>query len=87
MNMIEIMAFMGLGPWEIIIVVGVIVLLFGATKIPTLMRNMGTGISEFKKGIKEGEKEASEEVKKEKEEEKKEEKKEEIKSGDSDPPK
>ena len=66
------------------VVVGVIVLLFGATKIPTLMRNMGTGISEFKKGIKEGEKEAADESKKEKESE---DKKEEVKSGDSDPPK
>ena len=84
MNMIELLAFMGLGPWEIVIVVGVIVLLFGATKIPTLMRNMGTGISEFKKGIKEGEKEAADESKKEKESE---DKKEEVKSGDSDPPK
>ena len=79
--MIECLAF-GLGPMEICIVVGAIVLLFGATKIPTLMRNMGSGISEFKKGLKDGEKEAADETKKEKETGDK--NKEEIKSGDSD---
>jgi len=39
---------------ELIVVVGVIVLLFGASKIPQLMRGMGQGIGEFKKGLKEG---------------------------------
>ena len=41
-------------PWEIAIVVGVLVLLFGAQKIPTLMRSLGSGVTEFKRGIKEG---------------------------------
>lgn len=39
---------------ELLVVVGVIVLLFGASKIPQLMRGMGQGIGEFKKGLKEG---------------------------------
>jgi len=39
---------------ELMVVVGVIVLLFGASKIPQLMRGMGQGIGEFKKGLKEG---------------------------------
>ena len=52
-----------IGHTEIIIVVGVILLLFGASKIPALMRSMGSGISQFKKGIKEGEQEAIEESK------------------------
>ena len=59
------------GTYEIVIVVGVIVLLFGAAKIPTLMRSMGSGISEFKKGLKEGEQDAADEGKKEPEPEKK----------------
>ena len=42
-----------LNPGEIIIVVLVVLLLFGASKIPKLMRSMGSGIGEFKKGLKE----------------------------------
>ncbi len=33
-----------------------VVLLFGAKKIPQLMRGVGSGIKEFKDGMKEGEK-------------------------------
>jgi sec-independent protein translocase protein TatA len=36
---------------EIGIIVLIIVLLFGATRIPELMRSIGTGFREFKKGI------------------------------------
>lgn len=56
--MLNALAIMGLSPGELLIIVGVIVLLFGAAKIPQLMRSMGQGLSEFKKGIKEGEKDA-----------------------------
>jgi sec-independent protein translocase protein TatA len=56
--MTSALAIMGLSPGELLIIVGVIVLLFGASKIPQLMRSMGQGLSEFKKGVKEGEKEA-----------------------------
>ena len=45
----------------ILIIVLVIVLLFGSAKIPQLMRGMGSGINEFKKGLKEGEKDAAKE--------------------------
>ena len=44
-----------LGPLEIIIIVGILVFLFGAKKIPELARGMGLGIKEFKKGLEEGE--------------------------------
>ena len=40
----------GLGAPELIVIAVVILLLFGATKIPQLMRGMGQGIGEFKKG-------------------------------------
>jgi sec-independent protein translocase protein TatA len=43
---------MGLSPMEIILVVGVVVLLFGAKKIPDLAKGLGTGIKEFKKATK-----------------------------------
>jgi sec-independent protein translocase protein TatA len=64
--MLNALAMMGLSPGELLIIVGVIVLLFGAAKIPQLMRSMGQGISEFKKGIKEGEKDAAVEAQAEK---------------------
>jgi sec-independent protein translocase protein TatA len=42
-----------IGP-EWIVVLLVIVLLFGAKKLPELARSLGRSTSEFKKGIKEG---------------------------------
>jgi sec-independent protein translocase protein TatA len=44
-----------LSPTHIVLVVLVLVLLFGAQKIPQLMRSLGSGMNEFKKGLKEGE--------------------------------
>ncbi len=38
---------------EILLIALVILLLFGAAKIPALMRSMGKGINEFKKGMNE----------------------------------
>ena len=38
-----------LGPTEILIIAVVVVVLFGARKIPELMKGVGTGIKEFKK--------------------------------------
>lgn len=46
----ETLAFIGtLGLPEILIILLIIVVLFGAKKIPELMRGLGTGIKEFKK--------------------------------------
>lgn len=41
-----------LGFWEILIILLVILLLFGGKRIPELMKGLGQGISNFKKGIK-----------------------------------
>lgn len=38
--------------WEAILIVGVVVLFFGAKKLPELARGMGQGIKEFKKATK-----------------------------------
>ena len=38
------------GPTELIIVLTIILLLFGAKRIPELARGLGSGIREFKKG-------------------------------------
>jgi sec-independent protein translocase protein TatA len=45
---------MNFGPWEWLIVLGVILLLFGAKKLPELARSLGKSSTEFKKGMKEG---------------------------------
>ena len=36
------------GPWQIVLVVIIVLLLFGGKKIPELMRGLGSGIKEFK---------------------------------------
>ena len=41
-----------IGTTEIILIVVVILLLFGARRIPDLMRSLGSGVREFKKGVK-----------------------------------
>jgi sec-independent protein translocase protein TatA len=43
----------GLGGWEWVIVILVVLLLFGAKKIPDLARGLGQGIKEFKKATRE----------------------------------
>ncbi len=49
--------FGNLGAGEIILIVLVVLLLFGAKKIPELARGIGKGMSEFKKGLKDVENE------------------------------
>ena len=41
------------GVWQIVLIVALILLFFGGKKIPELMRGLGKGIGEFKKGMKE----------------------------------
>ena len=40
---------MSLGPWEIALVILVIIILFGGKKLPELARGLGLGLREFKK--------------------------------------
>ena len=40
------------GPWQIVLIVAVILLLFGGRKIPELMRGLGRGVKEFKDATK-----------------------------------
>ena len=44
---------MGLGPWEITLIILAIILLFGGKKLPELARGLGLGLREFKKATKE----------------------------------
>jgi len=43
----------GLGGWEILLIVLVLLIFFGAKKIPELARGLGKGIREFKDATKE----------------------------------
>ena len=43
---------MGIGPWEILVILFVIILVFGGKKLPELARGLGLGLKEFKKATK-----------------------------------
>lgn len=44
---------MGISVWQILLVVVVVILLFGAGRLPRLMGDMAKGIKSFKQGMKE----------------------------------
>lgn len=44
------------GPWEIVIIALIVLLLFGGKKIPELMKGLGKGVKSFKDGLNEVEK-------------------------------
>lgn len=48
-----ILLFMGLGMQEMLLIGLVILIFFGAKKIPEFMKGLGKGVREFKDGIKE----------------------------------
>ena len=44
---------MSLGPWEITLILLVLIILFGGKKLPELARGLGLGLKEFKKATRE----------------------------------
>ncbi len=54
MQALEIIGLGMPGQTELIVIVFVILLLFGAKKLPELSRSLGKSLGEFKKGQKEG---------------------------------
>ena len=42
-----------LGGWEMVLILAVVVILFGAKKLPELAKGLGQGIKEFKKAASE----------------------------------
>lgn len=44
----------GLGPWELAIIVFIVLLVFGAGRLPEIGANLGKGIKNFKKAFSEG---------------------------------
>ncbi|MDA8851134.1 twin-arginine translocase TatA/TatE family subunit [bacterium] len=45
------LAFFNLGPWEILLVLVVVLVLFGAKRLPELARGLGLGINEFREAV------------------------------------
>lgn len=56
-------AIAGLGPTELIVIVLVIFLLFGATRLPQLAKALGQSKKAFRDGIEEGEREVPKDLK------------------------
>jgi len=54
-----------IGMTEIILILVVVLLFFGGRKIPELMKGIGQGVSEFKKGMREGDQPTPNDEKKE----------------------
>ena len=44
---------MSLGPWQLLLILAIVILLFGAGRIPRLMGDLAKGIRSFKAGMKE----------------------------------
>jgi len=51
------------GGWELILIVGVVLLLFGGKKIPELAKGLGKGIKDFKQAVNEDDEKATEPTK------------------------
>ena len=56
MNMLAFFPLGVVGPWQVVIIALVILLLFGGKKIPELMHGLGKGMKSFKQGMNEVEK-------------------------------
>lgn len=44
----------GIGPWEMAIVLAIVLILFGAGKLPQVFRSMGEGMKAFREGQRDG---------------------------------
>lgn len=53
---------MSLGPWQVLLIAIVVLVLFGRGKIASLMGEVGKGITSFKRGVEEGKKEIEDNV-------------------------
>ena len=55
---------MGISIWQLAIVLGIVVLLFGTKKLRNIGGDMGSAINSFKKAMKDGEKDADKSLEK-----------------------
>ncbi len=51
------------GGWELILIVGVVLLLFGGKKIPELAKGLGKGIKDFKEAVNEDDEKVADKAK------------------------
>ena len=54
------------GPWELGIILAIVLVIFGAGRLPQIGSSLGRGMRSFKRGISGEEEESSEETEKEK---------------------
>lgn len=52
-----------IGMMELVVILIIVLLLFGGRKIPELMKGLGQGIGEFKKGMRDGDQAATDDKK------------------------
>ena len=50
-----LLAIGGLGPTELLVILAIVILLFGGSKLPVLGRSLGEGINNFRRAFKEDE--------------------------------
>ena len=53
---------MSLGPWQVLLIAVVVLVLFGRGKISSRMGEVGKGITSFRRGVKEGTEELNAEL-------------------------
>jgi sec-independent protein translocase protein TatA len=46
----------GLGVWELLLILGIVIIIFGAGKLPQLGKGLGEGIANFRDSISSGKK-------------------------------
>jgi sec-independent protein translocase protein TatA len=63
MKLFSLLFLGGIGGWEVFLIVLLVVILFGAKRIPELARGMGKGIREFKDATRDVKEEIDKEVK------------------------
>jgi len=49
---------MSIGPWQIVLVLLIVLIIFGAGKLPKVMGDVAKGVKNFKSGLKDGETES-----------------------------
>ncbi len=52
---------MSIGIWQVVLILLIVLIIFGAGKLPNVMGDLAKGIRNFKKGLSEGEEEQAEE--------------------------
>jgi len=50
---------MGIGIWQVVLILVVVLIIFGAGKLPRVMGDVAKGVRNFKSGLKEGEDESA----------------------------